>query len=190
MKIESDSEMPPGGWRLTVPATGVPVHAPYAKTLFKRVNDHLAANGHPLLERPEFEDLACRESGHGLPWCSGGPRVVKPPTTLSRVKQFLRTATSLIKIRKIVDPEEHARRVKICERCPKSSIEGLGCKSCISEIRDLEHRVGKMPVGNTLVCTACPGCVVWAKAWLDNEVLDDAEKNSMPDYPSNCWRLR
>lgn len=189
MKIESDNEMPPGGWRMVVPQTGIPVHAPYAKTLFKRVNDHLDANGIPRMERAEFEDLACRESGHGMPWCSGGPGVVKPPTTLQGIKRFLKTMAALARRRKLVDRAEQARRMAICEACPMNSVEGLGCHNCYGDLKDIEQQAGeKLPGGNVLSCQACL-CLCWPKAWIDNRVLDEAEAGDRPAYHSDCWRL-
>lgn len=189
MKIESDTEMPPGGWRMTVAQTGVPLAAPYARALHKKVNSHLAANGYPPMGQEEFEDTACRQSGHGLPWCSGGPKVAKPPTTLSRVKQFLRATLELAKRRRFVSSEEHAHRMAICATCPLNSVEGLGCHGCLEDLRAVEKHTGRMPSGNVLTCRAC-SCISWIKCWYPNEALDAAEADHPPKYQEDhCWRL-
>lgn len=190
-KIETDTTMPPGGWRYTVPETGVLLRDNYATMLHRKVNRHLAANGHPEIEQVAFEDAVCRENGHGLPWCSGGPKAVKPPTTMQSIKRFLKTMTVLAKRRELVSREEHDRRVSICEGCPRVTINGLGCHNCIDDLKDVEAEVReKLPKGNVLTCSACGGCIVWAKAWISNAVLDEAEAKDPPAYEEGrCWRL-
>lgn len=187
--VASDTTMPPGGWKLTVPETGVTVTAPYANALHKRVNAHRQANGLPTIDPAEFEDAACTESGHGAPWCSGVTGPVKAPTTMDAIRRFLRTMVVLAKRREFVSKEEHARRMEICAGCPKLSIEGLGCHGCIADLRAVEREVGEMPPGNVLACSACL-CLCWPKAWLTNETMDEAEKDNMPAYEiGHCWRL-
>lgn len=189
-KIETDTTMPPGGWHYTVPETGVRLRDNYATTLHRKVNKHLAANGHPAIEQAAFEDALCRENGHGLPWCSGGPKAVKPPTTMQSIKRFLKTMTVLAKRREFVDADEHARRMAICEACPMVTVNGLGCHNCISDLRDAEAAVGKkLPKGNVLTCSAC-SCVCFLKASISNGVLDEAEASDPPAYEEgHCWRL-
>lgn len=186
--VTSDSEMPPGGWKLTVPETGHTVTAPYAKSLQKRVNDHRVANGHDPMPQDEFEDAACRESGHGAPWCGGVRGPVKPPNTLSRVKRFLRTMAKVASTRDFVDDAEHVRRMAICAGCPMMSLEGLGCDGCITELRAVERLLGKLVPGGAMTCTAC-GCLVHYKARVSNETLDAAEAGDPVSYDPQCWRL-
>lgn len=185
--VGSDVASPPKGWRLTLPETGVTLTASYASALRRRVNEHLRANGYPEMEQQAFEEAACRESGHGAPWCLGVAGPVHPPTTMDRVRRFLKTMTVLVRHREFVSKEEHARRMKICEGCPLRSIEGLGCHSCVDDLRDVERQVGPLPPGNVLTCTAC-GCLCFFKAWISNEVLDKAEVDEMPEYHEGCWR--
>lgn len=185
--IGSDTAMPPGGWKFTVPETGQTVTANYASTLWKRVNDHLKANGYPVMERAVFDDAICRESGHGAPWCMGVKEPPKEPTTLYRVGQFLKTMAVLVRRREFVSKEERERRIAICQNCPMSSIEGLGCHGCIQDLREVERAVGALPEGNVITCTAC-GCLVALKAAISNSVLDEAEKASRPAYAPGCWR--
>lgn len=190
MKISSDTQMPPGGWKLTVPETGLTLRAPYANSLRRKVNDHREANGLEPMGEEEFGEAACKESGHGAPWCSGvtSPRA---PTTMDGVRRFLKTMLVLAKRREFVSEEEHARRMEICRTCPAHGIEGLGCHNCVTELRAVEGEIGKrMPVGNVLSCPKCL-CLCWPKAWLTNETMDEAEKASPPDYvKGHCWRLQ
>lgn len=188
ISIGSDTEMPPGGWKLTVPETGKTFHAPYANSLRRKVNDHRAANGLPAMGQAEFEEAACRESGHGSPWCMGVAKP-RPVTTMDAVRRFLKTMLVLAKKREFVTKEEHARRMEICRGCPASSIEGLGCHNCVQDLRAVEKEVGTMPEGNVLVCTRC-SCVCWAKSWLSNAVMDEAEAGEKIEYHPDCWRLK
>ena len=116
-----------------------------------------------------------------------GTGPVKPPTTLVRVKRFLRAAVAVVKDRKFVSREEHARRMAICAECPLRSLEGLGCHGCIDDLRAVEKHVGKMPDGGVLVCSAC-GCVCWVKAWGENATWDAAETGESISYAPGCWR--
>ncbi len=187
--VISDTEMPPGGWKLTVPETGHTVTAPYAKSLWKRVNDHRAANDLVPMEREDFEDAACRESGHGAPWCGGVRGPVKPPTTMARVKRFLRTMAGVAASRDFVDDAEHARRMAICAACPMMSLEGLGCDGCIVELRAAERLMGKLTPGGAMTCRAC-GCLVHYKARIANATLDAAEAGDPVGYDHGCWRYQ
>lgn len=184
--IVSDISMPPGGWKLTVPETGMTLRSNYAGSLMGKVNAHRAANGLPAMGQAEFDDAACRESGHGAPWCTGvkNPRV---PTTMDAVRRFLKTMLELAKRREFVSKEEHERRMEICRGCPAVGIEGLGCHGCISDLREVEKEVGTMPAGNVLSCSRCL-CLCWPKAWLTNGTMDEAEKSDPPDYAPGCWR--
>jgi len=187
ISIASDTTMPPNGWKLTVPETGVTVRANYAGSLLAKVNAHRTANGLEPMGRPEFEDAVCRESGHGAPWCSGvkNPR---PPTTMHRVRSFLRTMKVVVKERKFVSKEERERRMAICRACPLLSIEGLGCHGCVEDLREVEKEVGPLPSGNVLACGAC-GCLVVLKSAIANESLDRAEAGQEIAYHESCWRL-
>lgn len=185
--VTSDSEMPPGGWKLTTLETGYTATAPYAKSLMKRVNDHRVANGLDPMPQDEFEDAACRESGHGAPWCGGVRGPVKPPTTMVKVKRFLRTMAKVAATREFVDDAEHARRLAICAACPLMSLEGLGCDGCITELRAVEKLLGKLTPGGAMTCRAC-GCLCHYKSKIANATLDAAETGEEINYDPSCWR--
>jgi hypothetical protein len=187
LTISSDTQMPPGGWKFTVPQTKVTLRANYAGTLHGRVNAHLLANGHPVIGRAEFEDACCRESGHGEPWCTGvkNPR---PVTTLAKVKSFLKTMKVVVQERKFVDADERERRLTICRACPLLTTEGLGCHNCVDDLRAVEKEVGPLPPGAVDTCAAC-GCLVVLKTAIANESLDRAEAGESVPYDPGCWRL-
>lgn len=187
LTISSDTQMPPGGWKYRVEETGATITANYANSLHGRVNSHLMANSLPVVGRAEFEDKACRDSGHGAPWCTGVVNP-KPPTTMHRIRSFLKAAKVVARRRDFVSPEEHERRMAICRKCPLNSEEGLGCHGCVEDLRAVERDVGTMPSGIVLTCRAC-GCVCWIKAWLPNEAMDEAEAKEPVTYAPGCWRL-
>jgi len=206
LSVLKDVESPPGGWRMTVPDTGHTVKAHYAAQARQKALDHMVANSVPV--PPDFDewadDLLCRESGHGHPWCG-----VKPPApvqgmdkflTLGKAKRFLMTVIHAVKGGRFVSAEEALQRAAVCAECPLAGDIG-GCKSgCSAIFKTISRAIGENPVAEFLrgkkndrgeeisFCLAW-GCWVQAKTWLPNDVLDAAEGSDRPAYHEKCWRL-
>ena len=196
-----DIESPPGGWRVTVPQTGVTLTAPYAKTLRGKVIQHLVANGYEEdVEDPDFdewfEDAACVESGHPEPFC-GQP--LPPLTEMQRLAtpakavRFMRVMWNWLQSGgKPVPKEEAKHRAAICMECPKAGGMG-GCWGCNWLFRKLGRWIAKDPDPVTFpkekrFCLACGGCILELKTLVPNDILDKAEKGERPDYWEKCWR--
>lgn len=193
MKILQDVESPPGGWKMTVPQTGVTLTAPFAKSLRNKVRAHLDAND---IEEPDdfeewFEELTCRESGH--PTLCGNP----PPAlsekqrliTPSKAKRFMRTVLTLLQDRKLVSREEAQRRMDICAECPMAGDIGYcwGCETLYRKIRRMLQSSPVEPPKGKRFCMAC-SCLLKAKTYIPNDTLDKAEKGDRPEYAKGCWR--
>jgi hypothetical protein len=189
-----DIESPPGGWRLTVPQTGVTLTAPYAKSLKVKVRKHLDANDH---EEPDdfdewFDNAVCEESGHGDPFCGDPAAPVTEQQkfiTPSKAKRFLRTILALLQERKLVDRAEAERRAAICAQCPLAGHIG-SCWGCYAIYRKIRRMLKGAPIdmdSQKRWCLAC-GCYLPGKLWLTNEGLDKAEAGDRPDYAARCWR--
>jgi hypothetical protein len=116
-----DIDKPPGGWRYTVPETGVTITADWYHTLIRRVTAHYDANGLPRDEDFDaiVEDGACRET----PGARCGRKPPKPVAgmpvaLLQTAERFLHTVWQSLKDRKFVPREEAERRIAICTGCP------------------------------------------------------------------------
>ncbi len=201
--VHRDIEKPPGGWKYTVPETGVTVKADFFSMLYKRVVAHREANRLPVPDDYyEFlEDAACAETNPGAGWC--GQRKAKPShkkpiqhMRLTRVESFLKTVWQAIIDRKFVEKDEAQRRVDICLKCPLRTTMPGGCTGCYS----LVHKGQKLLQKNGAieieayedgfvrdVCGAC-GCIIPLKAALPNSTLNKAEGNKRPAYWEGCWR--
>ena len=181
---------------MTVEETGLTITGPYAKQVRTKVLKHMVANSIPI--PPDFEewadDVMCRESGHGRPWCGAPP---PPPVkgkakflTLGKAKRFLMTVLHVIRERKFVSEEEALRRAAICSECPLSGEIG-GCrKGCSAIFKTVARALPDNPVSpprEKEFCLAC-GCWIEAKVWLPNDTLDAAEGGDRPDYAPGCWR--
>lgn len=194
MKILRDIESPPGGWRVTVPQTGVVVTAAYAKGLRTKVLAHLDANGHEPPDDFEewFEDAACRESANVSGVC-GDPNPVLTPKqkliTPSKAKRFLKTLLILLQKRELVSREEAERRAEICRKCPSAGNIGY-CWGCAAVYRKVRRLLGGTPIDfdrEKRFCMEC-GCLLKGKIWLPNKLLDQAEEGDRPEYAEGCWR--
>lgn len=195
LTITRDVEAAPGGWRYTVPETGLTLKAPYAKGLRKKVFDHMTANGLPI--PADFEewinDLICRESGHGAPYC-GELKVSErqtplPPLSWALAVRFVSTILHAIKDRQFVTREEAERRVAVCMSCPLATSIG-GCKGCSTVFRQAEKVMKPLTIETEKGkshCGAC-GCYITYKVWIDNPTLDKAEGRNRPAYWEGCWR--
>lgn len=194
LTITRDLESPPGGWKYTVPETGMTIQAPYGKMLRKRVINHLLANSLPVPDEEVLTDAICRESGHGGPYCG----VAQPPPpegvrlmTWSQAKRFISTIMEVARDRQFVSPEEAERRAAICAQCPAlTSVSG--CRGCSSVFRQaaqfIRGREVRFPKGKEF-CGAC-GCYGPLKVLIPNGTLNRAEEGAdKPQYEEGCWRL-
>lgn len=193
--VTRDIEQPPGGWKYTVPETGVQIKAPYAASLLSRVKQHMAANSIPIPGdfKEVFEDAACRESELYGPFCGGAepPVIGGMPVriTIGTAQRFIQTMMQVAKDRAFVSREEAERRAAICMQCPLVG-HASGCSACNAAFKSVSKLLTGFPLQMEPYkefCGAC-GCYLPLKAWIPNETLDRAETEK-PPYHERCWRL-
>lgn len=200
LTVIRDMESPPGGWRYTVPETGVTITAGYVRRLRQKVEAHLDANSLPIPDEEDLVDAICRESGHGEPWCGAAkPKdfmTISQFVTKGNVSRALKTVMHVLRDRAFVSPEIAASRMAVCtsgnngEPCPHLTSIGLGCRSgCSEEIREMERIIGKKEDNMEPACGAC-GCLLRAKVRIANATLDKAEKKHPVQYWEKCWRYQ
>lgn len=196
-----DIEKPPGGWRYTVPETGVTIRGDFFEMVWKQLVRHCEANHLPEPDREMVEHAACEETNPPGSRC--GERKARPVADkpiqvllLSHVERFLNTVWHAILDRKFVDREEAVRRVGVCLGCPLRTTMPGGCTGCYSLVRKAEHilqKNGSIQIEEDAdgfkrdVCGAC-GCFIPLKVVLENRTLDKAEGSSRPAYWEGCWR--
>lgn len=196
--VQRDINSPPGGWKYTVPQTGVTITAPFYSSLLPRVVKHLKANGLEV-DEDVIMDGACRETKPPSNWCCPKPEkplADMPIPLLSGVEAFLKSVWGVLKMRKLVPPEEAQRRAAICRDCPYRTTSPGGCVTCVSLIRQANELIDRNPVkfdadeDGTVrdTCRACL-CLCHIKAWIPTSVLDKAEGQNRPNYHPGCWRL-
>lgn len=197
LAVVRDIESPPGGWKYTVPQTGVTITDGWFRGLWKKVQSHYAANGIEVGDdfREIVEHGACCETRPPGSWCSKRkPKPVAgkhPALTLIRVNRFLATMWQVIRRREFVSQEEAERRAAICLACPLATGEIGGCKSCASLLKKVDELVsscGSLFPEDKRVCGAC-GCYLPVKCLISNKTLDKAEGSERPAYAPGCWRL-
>ncbi len=193
LSVRRDIEKPPGGWKYTVPETGVVILGDFFSEMWPKIVRHYEANSLPAPDRELVEDRACRESPGGR--C--GPRRPKPVAgmlphlTLGLVERFIKTVWQSLKDRDFVSREEAERRAAVCAGCPLATGGIGGCESCFDLIRKTREFVQASPIQfdeGKDVCGAC-GCYLPAKVLLANKTLDRAEGQEKPRYWEKCWRL-
>lgn len=195
LTVLRDVEAPPGGWRYTVPETGVVVTGAFFGETWRKVVRHCAANGLPEPDRALVEDRACRDSPDVGTRC--GPAKPKPVDgmlphlTLGLVERFLKTVWETLKARDFVSAAEAERRATICRSCPLATGGIGGCEGCFNLLRKARDFVEASPIKfeeNKDACGAC-GCFLPAKILISNKTLDKAEGSTRPKYWEGCWRL-
>lgn len=194
LTVRRDIEKPPGGWKYTVPETGVVILGDFFSEMWPKIVRHYEANSLPVPDRELVEDRACRESPGGR--C--GPRRPKPVAgmlphlTLGLVERFLLTVWGALKARRVVSREEALRRAEICRSCELLTGGIGGCRGCYTLLKAAEKLVSDNPVKmdeDKDVCGAC-GCYTPLLTWLPQDVLNEAVGDTMPRYKEgHCWRL-
>jgi hypothetical protein len=194
--VQRDINSPPGGWRYTVPQTGVTITAPYYSSLLPRVVKHLKANALEV-DEDVIMDGACRETPN-LPagWCCPKPeKPVEgslPHLTLRHLDRFIKSIWHTLLSRDFVSREEAERRAEVCKSCPLVTGGLGGCSTCYSLLRATEKLIQSNPIKMDTdkdVCGAC-GCHIPLLVWCKNSTLDKAAGEVMPKYlEGHCWRL-
>ena len=197
LTVLRDVNSPPGGWKYTVPQTGVTITAQFWNGLLPQILSHLRANGVEITDELllEIEDGACRET-NPPGWCrKRQPKLVEgvlPHLTLGHLDRFLKSIWHTLVSRDFVPREEAERRAEICRNCPLISGGLGGCSGCYTLLRASEKLVQKNPIlmdADKDVCGAC-GCHVPLLVWCKNSTLDKAVGEKMPRYKEGvCWRL-
>lgn len=192
-EVRRDIQSPQGGWRYTVPETGVTVRGEFFKDLYQNVRNHYVANGLEAPDKEDVQDGACRETNPGGSWCGKKPPKpvagALPHLTLAMAERFIRTVMHVVRSRKFVSKEEAIRRYEICKKCDLSTSIG-GCLGCHGTLKLIEKVMVNNPledIESKRFCGAC-GCSTRLKTWIRNEDLDRAEK-VRPAYHYSCWRL-
>jgi len=200
--VQRDIEKPPGGWRYTVPETGLVITGGFFEEVWTRTLAHRKANNLPIPEdyREFLEDAVCRETNPPGSRCGERrPRPVEKPIQhllLSHVERFLKTVWQAVLDRKFVPREEALRRVDVCLTCPLRTTMPGGCTGCYTLVKKAESIIRKNgaieisadPDGFTRdVCGAC-GCFIPLKVVLENGTLNRAEGEKRPAYWEGCWR--
>ena len=197
LTVVRDVNSPPGGWKYTVPETGVTITAQFWVLLKPLVVKHLRANGVEVDDERELliEHGACVETKPPGSWCAKRPpKPVDgklPFLTLAVAERFIKTVWQVVKERKFVPREEAERRLAICMSCPLAMSIG-GCESCTTLYKKMvEMLANKNPLTvepGKEFCGAC-GCLILAKTAIPNITLDRAEGATKPRYALGCWRL-
>lgn len=201
LSVLRDIQSPPGGWRYTVPQTGVTLTAGFFRPLYRKVVAHMDANGIEVGEdfRSIVEHGACIETKPPGSWCGvAKPKAVRsnrPAAMLFYVDRFLRSVWHALRDRKFESSEVIEQRVSVCLTCPLRSGLPAGCPSCYSLLKSALKFVEKSPNriqpdedGVTRnACGAC-WCLIDAKVLLPNATLDKAEGSERPLYWEGCWR--
>lgn len=201
LAVMRDIESPPGGWKYTVPQTGVTIRDGWFRGLWKKTRDHLIANGIEVGEdyKAIVEHGACCETKPPGSWCSKPkPKPVAdglPVPLLMYVERFLRSIWGALKNREFVPREEAERRLAVCLQCPLRSTLPGGCQSCFTVLKSAMKLMDKNPLkiepdeDGTVrdACSAC-WCLIPAKVLIGNKVLDRAEGEKRPNYAPGCWR--
>lgn len=202
LSVQRDIEAPPGGWRYTVPETGVTVTGQFFRILRDRTIAHLKANGVAVTEERllEIEDGACRETKPPGSWCAKRPPkpvAGLPLPLLTTVETFLKCIWTALVSRQFVKREEAERRLAICKQCPLRSEAPGGCEGCYTLLRKARTLMGKNDAlkiepdedGKLRdTCAACL-CLIPLKGWMGNAALDRCEGEKKPAYWEKCWRL-
>lgn len=201
-EVRRDIQSPQGGWKYTVPETGVTVRGEFFKDLYQKVRNHYVANGLEAPDKEDVQDGACRETNPGGSWCGKKPPKpvagALPHLTLAHVRRFLETMMHVIRARKFVSREEALRRIDICRGNPEKGIEPCkaassigGCLGCAGIEKLIKKLTEKNPIPDDdpdkRFCLCC-GCHLSSKVLIPNDLLDKAEK-VRPKYEPNCWRL-
>lgn len=198
LAVQRDIDSPPGGWRYTVPETGITITAQFYATLRPRVIAHLKAN-HITVDDERLlllEDGACRETRPPGSWCAKRPaKPVEgklPNLTLGHIDRFLKSIWAALVSRDFVSREEAERRAAICAACPLITGGIGGCSGCYTMLKKAQGVLQKNPVQmeeGKDVCGAC-GCYAPILIWLKNATLNRAAGEKMPRYQEgHCWRL-
>lgn len=199
LTVQRDIESPPGGWKYTVPETGVTVTGQFYKVLRDRVVKHLKANNLPV-DEALIEDGACRETRPPGSWCARAlpkPVAGRPLALLIYVEQFLKCTWQAILARRFVGRDEAVRRFDICMGCPMRAATPGGCAGCYDLLRKANtvmESKGALTVAADAdgvtrdACSAC-WCLIPLKVWLRNDTLDKCEGEKKPPYWEGCWRI-
>ena len=202
LTVQRDVDSPPGGWKYTVPQTGVLITGRFFTTLRSKVIAHLKANGHVVDDEmlAMIEDGACRET-RPPGWCRKRPPkpVGKGPLPLLMyAEKFVKCAWEALVSRKFVPREEAERRLAICMTCPLRSTTPSGCSGCYTLLKKANAlletkgalKVEPDPDGVVRdACSAC-WCLISLKSWMTNATLDKCEGSVKPPYQEgHCWRL-
>jgi hypothetical protein len=195
LTVVRDVNSPPGGWKYTVPETGVTITGQFYNVLKPRVIAHLRANGLPV-DEDVIEHGACVETRPPGSWCAKRqPKPVEgklPHLTLAHLDRFIKSIWGTLVSRDFVSREEAERRAEVCRTCPLISGGLGGCSGCYTLLRATEKLVQKNPIKmdeDKDVCGAC-GCHIPLLVWCKNSTLDKAAGERMPKYQEGvCWRL-
>jgi hypothetical protein len=194
LAIIRDLEQPPGGWRYTVPETGLVLRAATPKSLKAKIASHLSANAIDIPDDEELDHRICTQMGLDERFCGKPPpkpmQGVHPGLSPHLANHFMRTMLQVVYDRKFVDRAEADRRLAICNACPMAC--GIGgcwhCNGLFTTVKKLIRKdVGRSAPGKEW-CGAC-GCNCELKSLIDNDTLDKAEGKDKPAYHESCWRL-
>lgn len=199
LTVVRDVNSPPGGWKYTVPETGITITAPFWAVLKPRIIQHLTANRISVDDERmlQIENDACAETQPPGSWCQKRPpkpvEGALPHLTLGHLDRFLRSIWHTLVSRDFVSREEAERRAEICRTsCPLVTGGIGGCSGCYTLLRATEKLVQSNPIQMDVekdVCGAC-GCHIPLLVWCKNSALDKAAGEKMPKYQQGvCWRL-
>jgi len=198
LHVVRDVNSPPGGWKYTVPETGITITAPFWAVIRPRIIQHLAANGVTVDDERmlQIEHDACVETKPPGSWCQQRPPKpvdgALPHLTLAHLERFIKSIWHALVARDFVPREEAERRAEVCKNCPLVTGGLGGCSTCYSLLRATEKLVQANPIQMETdkdVCGAC-GCHIPLLVWCKNSTLDKAAGERMPRYAEGiCWRL-
>lgn len=199
LTVVRDVNSPPGGWKYTVPETGVTITGSHYALLKSRVIQHLNANSLPV-DEDLIEHGACVETKPPGSWCSKRepkPIAGMPVPLLGAVEVFLKCIWAAIVGREFVPRAEAERRLGICMKCPLRGASPGGCTGCytlLKKANSLLEDKGAFVIAADEdgfvrdTCLACL-CVLPLKVWLGDKTLNQCEGSSRPPYAAGCWRL-
>ena len=202
LTVVRDVNSPPGGWKYTVPETGITITAPFWAVLKPRIIQHLTANRISVDDERmlQIENDACAETQPPGSWCQKRPPkpvAGMPIPLLGAVETFLKCIWAAIVRREFVSREEAQRRLDICMECPLRGASPGGCTGCytlLKKANSLLEDKGAFVIEADAdgfvrdTCQACL-CVLPLKVWLGDKTLNRCEGGKRPPYARGCWRL-
>lgn len=190
--IKEQGPCPPEGFRYVDPVDGFVTHAWTYNDWVALHRSHLQANGRAEPDHLEslMQDQLCRTLPPG--WCNyDDPNRPRPTVSLDwgTVANGLKTFSNwILNGCHFVTQAEADRRANICSRC-YYNVNISGCSACQKAVAEtIGSRRTKFDY-SLKGCAVCR-CVLRAKVWFPQSILDKENERLQEQYPDFCWLKR